>query len=110
MPKANPKHNKKLDQSTEMGMGKKAGKCSIVNCSQEAGHHFSLMNVESYLGTLNLTVNEEATKTKRVGLCKEHYKGVKKLKDKDEKSSYSKMKDLSKTKAPKKDKQHYFLE
>lgn len=108
MPKFNPKHNKKIDQSVIMGAKAKVSKCSVVGCSQDADHHMSYQNLEGYLTQLGFTLTEESRKTHRVGLCKEHHKPFKKLKDKDEK--YTRLKDFSKEQAPRKDKPHYMLE
>lgn len=110
MTKPNPKHNKKITTNAEMGV-KKASKCSVQNCSEEASHHLSIANVEGYLSQMGVTLNEQAVKTKRVAFCKTHYKPYKKLKDKDDKDSFSKVKSFGVDKQKGgKQQSHAFLE
>ncbi len=106
MPGPNPKHNKPIDQTSPMGVKHEGMKCSVVGCSETGMHSLSIQNIEGYLSKLNLKLNEETSKTKKVILCKKHFKEYKKEKDKDEK--YLKIKDFGNKKSerpPKPDKQ-----
>ena len=105
MPGPNPKHNKPIDQTSPMGIKHEGAKCSVTGCSEIGMHSLNIQNIEGYLTKLNLKLTEEATKTKKVVLCKKHFKDYKKEKDKDEK--YLKIKDFGKKadRPPKPDKQ-----
>jgi hypothetical protein len=110
MPKFNPKHNKKITQDAEMGKKVKSSTCSVVGCSETAENHVSLQNIEGFLKELNFTLDPQATKSKRIGLCKTHHKPYKKLKDKEEKASYARLKNFGEKKSFKPDKSHALLE
>ena len=85
MPGFNPKHKKPIDQTQPMGVKKAAEKCSVESCSESGMHSMSYQNLEGYLSKVGFKVREEASKTKKVVLCKKHYKIFKKEKYKDEK-------------------------
>ncbi|MHA1601648.1 MAG: hypothetical protein ACTSVL_07940 [Promethearchaeota archaeon] len=107
MGSGNPKHKKKITQTKPMGVRQASAKCCVANCSVDGSHGLALSNVEEYSSKLNWTLDLKK-KSKRVYLCKKHYKEYKKLKNKDEK--YTKFKDFGSSKRPGKDKPHYMLE
>ena len=108
MPSQNPKHNKKVTATKEMGLKKKSSSCIISGCTSESSHNLAASNLEGYLTKLKWTLDIDKTKTKRASLCKKHYKEYKKLKNVDEK--YTRIRDIGNKKAPKREKSHSFLE
>jgi hypothetical protein len=108
MPSSNPKHRKKISTSTKMGVKKTKEKCSVSDCTIEGTHHLAAANLEGYLTKLNWTLKKDGAKSKRIALCKKHYKLYKKLKNKDEK--YSQYKNFGAKRPPKREKSHNFLE
>ena len=106
MPGPNPKHKKPIDQTNPMGIKHDSVKCSVQGCSEIGMHSLSTQSSMTILNKLNLPVNEETSKTKKVILCKKHFKEYKKEKDKEEK--YLKTKNFGDKKLerpPKPDKQ-----
>ena len=108
MPKANPKHKKKLKNDTVMGVKAAKENCHVEGCISDAQHHLSLTNLSEYLSKLNWNLSTANKSKARVALCKKHYKKYKKLADDNEK--FSRFKDFGSKKREKQGKAHYFLE
>lgn len=104
----NPKHNKKPDQSKPMGLKHEVAKCSIENCNEESAHSLSIQQIEEYSSKLNFKFKTDPEKTKRIGLCKQHFKDYKKVKDKDEK--LLRVKEFGSKDIGKREKPHYDLQ
>ncbi|MHA1612445.1 MAG: hypothetical protein ACTSYU_10375 [Promethearchaeota archaeon] len=108
MPKMNPKHRKTSNPPPQMGVKKRSEICSLMNCSSAVKQHIAKTNYEKYSDQLKWELKKSARKAKKIGLCKEHYKGYKKLQKKEEK--YKQYRDFGPGNKPKKYKSHAFME
>ena len=107
MPSSNPKHRKKKVPSQGMGIKGPTTSCYIGGCSIEASSHVAKSNIDTYQKQLKWTL-DLPKKTKRIALCKKHYKEYKKLKKKEEKQTQ--YRDFGPKKQPKSGISHKFLE
>ena len=107
MPSSNPKHRKKMSSTKGMGVKGPSQACFVGTCSKEASNHVAQSNIDAYQKQLKWTL-DLPKKTKRIALCKKHYKEYKKLKKKEEK--YTQFRDFGPKKMPKHGQSHKFLE
>ncbi|MHA1339310.1 MAG: hypothetical protein ACTSRZ_03485 [Promethearchaeota archaeon] len=94
MPKKNPKHKSHLTSSDKikgiqnLGKGKKVSqslKCSVKGCNSDAIHSLSLTEWDKAISASGLDI-EMRKKNRKFKICKEHYKLLKSIKKKEEKS------------------------
>ena len=104
----NPKHRKTSSPLPQMGTKKRSEICSLKNCSSAAKQHIAKINYEKFSEQLKWELKTSARKTKKIGLCKDHYKVYKKLQKKEEK--YTQYRDFGPGNKPKKYKSHAFME
>jgi hypothetical protein len=90
MAKKNPKESKKIPiqienpKTAKVPSVTKSTTCDITDCKEPVAHSVTKDTVLHQLSELGLTFST-AKGAKKLALCKKHYKGVTKLKNKEEK-------------------------
>ncbi|WP_457556649.1 hypothetical protein [Candidatus Harpocratesius sp.] len=108
MPKQNPKHRKPITDLPKMGIKKSTGTCGVDKCSNQIKQHVAKANIDKYSSQLKWELKGSVKKTRKIGLCKEHYKQYRKIQKKEEK--FTRPRDFGLEKKPSKYKSNVFLE
>lgn len=108
MPKFNPKHKKTNSPEPKMGVKRESQICDLNNCSSKVKQHIAKTNYEKYAQELKWELKTRASKSRKIGLCKDHYKDYKKYQKKDDK--LTKYRDFDGNNKPSRYKSNAFLE